>query len=386
MNKSPKHRKDFFICLKTQAQNSPNSRSASSRTGGIFDIAGLDRELAELEAKTSGAGFWSNQEAAQKTLQRIKQINAIKKPWDEILKEAADNLDLAELLAEEDAGENSPEAVELFRFAEDLELRLEKLEIQAMLTDENDIRNCYLEIHSGAGGTESCDWAQMLMRMYLRWAELRGFRVSEEDMQLGDEAGIKSATLNIQGEYAYGYLKAESGVHRLVRISPFDANKRRHTSFASVFVSPEIEDDVEIEIKDSDLRIDRFRSTGAGGQGVNTTDSAIRVTHIPTHIVVTCQNERSQLKNLASAMKVLRSRLYQMKLEEKEKEFAAIEAGKREIAWGSQIRSYVFQPYTMVKDHRTDYETGNIQAMMNGELLDNFIETYLKSQMTKSKK
>lgn len=346
----------------------------------------MDRELAELEAKTAGAGFWSNQEAAQKTLQRIKQINAIKKPWDEILKEAADNLDLAELLAEEDAGENSPEAVELFRFAEDLELRLEKLEIQAMLTDENDIRNCYLEIHSGAGGTESCDWAQMLMRMYLRWAELRGFRVSEEDMQLGDEAGIKSATLNIQGEYAYGYLKAESGVHRLVRISPFDANKRRHTSFASVFVSPEIEDDVEIEIKDSDLRIDRFRSTGAGGQGVNTTDSAIRVTHIPTHIVVTCQNERSQLKNLASAMKVLRSRLYQIKLEEKEKEFAAIEAGKREIAWGSQIRSYVFQPYTMVKDHRTDYETGNIQAMMNGELLDNFIETYLKSQMTKSKK
>jgi peptide chain release factor 2 len=217
--------------------------------------------------------------------------------------------------------------------------------------------------------------------MYVRWAELRGFKVKEEDLQPGDEAGIKSVTMYVQGEYAYGYLKAESGVHRLVRISPFDANSRRHTSFASVYASPEIDENIELDIKESDLRVDRYRSTGPGGQGVNTTDSAIRLTHLPTHIVVTCQNERSQHKNLATAMKVLRSRLYQLHIEEKEKELARLEAGKKEIGWGSQIRSYVFHPYNMVKDHRTDFETSNTQAMMNGELLDDFIEAFLKTQM-----
>ena len=336
-----------------------------------------------LEAKTAEGDFWNNQESAQKALQRIKQISNTTKPWNDLLRDISDNLEMAELLISDGASDTGSEAVELTRLVDEIEARLEKLETHSMLSGEHDIANCYLQIHPGAGGTESCDWAQMLMRMYVRWAELKGFRVSEEDIQPGDEAGIKSATLYIEGEYAYGLLKAESGVHRLVRISPFDANKRRHTSFASVFASPEVEDDVVVEIKEGDLRIDRFRATGPGGQGVNTTDSAVRVTHIPTRIVVTCQNERSQHKNLAIAMKVLRSRLYQLQLEEKERALAALEAGKKDIAWGSQIRSYVFQPYTMVKDHRTDYETGNIQAMMNGELLDNFIAAYLKMQMKK---
>ncbi|MBN1900093.1 peptide chain release factor 2 [Candidatus Sumerlaeota bacterium] len=351
-----------------------------------LDSESLEKELAQLEEKSSSADFWNSQEAAQKTLRRIKQISGLISPWNSLLKETSENLELAELLEAENTSEERTEVKELSRLADELTQKLEQLELQSMLSEEYDSNNCYLYIHPGAGGTESCDWAQMLLRMYARWAEIRGFKVTEEDIQPGDEAGVKSATLYIEGEYAYGYLKAENGVHRLVRISPFDANKRRHTSFASVFSSPEVDEDIELEIKESDLRIDRYRSTGCGGQGVNTTDSAIRITHLPTRTVVTCQNERSQLKNLASAMKVLRSRLYQMKLDEREKEMASIEAGKREIAWGSQIRSYVFQPYTMVKDHRTDYETGNIQAMMNGELLDDFIDAWLKSRMKTAKK
>ena len=292
---------------------------------------------------------------------------------------------MARLLEAESSPDDSHEVDELSRLTQDLQKRLELIEFQSMLSEEYDVSNCYLHIHPGAGGTESCDWAQMLMRMFVRWAEIKGFKVTEEDIQPGDEAGIKSALLSIEGEYAYGYLKAESGVHRLVRISPFDANKRRHTSFASVHASPEVDENIELDIKESDLRIDRYRSTGPGGQGVNTTDSAIRITHLPTHMVVTCQNERSQHKNLASAMKVLRSRLYQHYLEEREREMASVEAGKKDIAWGSQIRSYVFHPYNMVKDHRTNYETSNTQAMMNGELLDDFIEAWLKSKMKTAK-
>ena len=362
-------------------QNSQTCESDPWKTGGIFDLAGLEKEMAELESLSSSGDFWNNQESAQNTLKRIKQISGTIKPWNDLLKEIDENLEMAELLKAEGTPDDREDVKELSRITQDLEKKLEKLELQSMLSSEYDMNNCYLAIHPGAGGTESCDWAQMLLRMYVRWAELRGFKVTEEDLQPGDEAGIKSVMLFIEGEYAYGYLKAENGVHRLVRISPFDANKRRHTSFVSVYASPEVDDTIEIEIKDSDLRIDRYRSTGPGGQGVNTTDSAIRITHLPTRIVVTCQNERSQLKNLAIAMKVLRSRLYQIKLDEREKEMAALEAGKKEITWGSQIRSYVFQPYTMVKDHRTDYETGNIQAMMNGELLDDFIEAFLKEQM-----
>lgn len=366
--------------------NSRISGNAFSKTGGIFDTESLEKELSELEEKSGSANFWNNQEQAQKTLRRIKQITGLISPWNSLLKETSENLELAELLEAEGTSEERDEVKELSHLADSLEQKLERQELQSRLSEEYDINNCYLYIHPGAGGTESCDWAQMLLRMYVRWAEIRGFKVTEEDIQPGDEAGIKSVTLYIEGEYAYGYLKAENGVHRLVRISPFDANKRRHTSFASVFSSPEVDENIDLEIKESDLRIDRYRSTGPGGQGVNTTDSAIRITHLPTRIVVTCQNERSQLKNLAVAMKVLRSRLYQLKLEEREKEMASLEAGKREIAWGSQIRSYVFQPYTMVKDHRTDYETGNIQAMMNGELLDDFIDAYLKSRMKTAKK
>lgn len=355
------------------------------KTGGVFDLAGLEIELAKLEKESASGDFWDNQEAAQKSLRRLKQISGIIKPWNEILHEIEENLEMAQLLEAEGTSSEREEAAELAKLSEALEEKFDKMELQSMLSGEHDISNCYLYIHPGAGGTESCDWAQMLMRMYARWAELKGFKVKEEDLQPGDEAGIKSVTLFIEGEYAYGYLKAENGVHRLVRISPFDANKRRHTSFASVYASPEVDENIDIEIKESDLRIDRYRSTGPGGQGVNTTDSAIRITHAPTKIVVTCQNERSQHKNLAVAMNVLRSRLYQLELEQKEKQLQAMEAGKKEIAWGSQIRSYVFQPYTMVKDHRTGHETGNIQAMMNGEVLDSFIEAWLKTQMKTTK-
>jgi len=367
-------------------KSSPNCGIEPSKTGGIFDLPSLTSEMEEHEKKTTGTGFWDNQQAAQKTLRRIKQISSIVKPWDEMLTDVEDNLEMARLLKEEGASDDTSEVKELERLSEQMEKKLDQLELQSMLSGEHDINNCYLHIHPGAGGTESCDWAQMLMRMYLRWAEIRGFKVKEEDLQPGDEAGIKSATLFIQGEYAYGYLKAESGVHRLVRISPFDANSRRHTSFVSVHASPEVDENIDLEIEEKDLRVDRYCSSGPGGQGVNTTYSAVRVTHIPTRIVVTCQNERSQHKNLASAMSVLRSRLYQMKLEEMEKELASIEPGKKDIAWGSQIRSYVFHPYNMVKDHRTNYESGNVQAMMNGELLDSFIEAYLKEQMKTTRK
>jgi peptide chain release factor 2 len=245
-----------------------------------------------------------------------------------------------------------------------------------MFSGKVDIRNCILTIHPGAGGTESQDWAEMLMRMYLRYCELSGFQTEIMDILSGEEAGIKSVTIEVTGEYAYGYLKSEAGVHRLVRISPFDANKRRHTSFASVFVYPEIEEKIDIEINPADLKIDTYRASGAGGQHVNKTDSAIRITHIPTGIVVQCQNERSQHKNKANAMKILAARLYKLKQDERQKEKQKFEDEKKEIAWGNQIRSYVFHPYNMVKDHRTGYETSNVQAVMDGEI-HSFIKEFL---------
>lgn len=253
---------------------------------------------------------------------------------------------------------------------------IHSLEIKKMLGDEDDIKDAILTIHPGAGGTESQDWAQMLLRMYLRWIEEKSFVCSTMDFQSGEEAGIKSVTIEVKGEYAYGLLKAENGVHRLVRISPFDANRRRHTSFASVFVYPEIDDEIIIDINPSDLRIDTFRAGGHGGQHVNKTDSAVRITHIPTGIVTQCQNERSQHKNKANALKVLKSRLYKLKKEEEEKKREKIEESKKEIAWGSQIRSYVMHPYNLVKDHRTGLETGDVQSVMEGNI-DNFIEKYL---------
>jgi peptide chain release factor 2 len=253
------------------------------------------------------------------------------------------------------------------------------LEIKGLLANREDSKTAILAIHPGAGGTESHDWAQMLMRLYVRWSERRGFSTEILDLLPGEEAGIKSVTIEIKGNYAYGFLKSESGVHRLVRISPFDASGRRHTSFASVFVLPEIDEDVEIEISPNDLRIDTFRASGAGGQHVNKTDSAIRITHIPTNIVVTCQSERSQHKNKANAMKILKSRLYQRKLEEDRAKRQELEDKKTEIAWGNQIRSYVFQPYNMVKDHRTNHETGDVQRVMDGEIDDFIYEFLLKS-------
>ncbi|MBI4600248.1 peptide chain release factor 2, partial [Candidatus Uhrbacteria bacterium] len=256
-------------------------------------------------------------------------------------------------------------------------------EVKAMLSGENDFNNAILTINSGAGGTESQDWAMMLLRMYTRWGDRNGYKTEVLDMQYGEEAGIKSATVTFAGDYAYGYLRAEIGVHRLVRISPFDANKRRHTSFASVFVYPEVQDDIEVEVNESDLKIDVYRSSGPGGQGVNTTDSAVRITHIPTGIVVQCQNERSQHKNKASAMKVLRARLYEIEQEKKEEELRALEKSKKKIEWGSQIRSYVLHPYRLAKDLRTQVETGNVDAVLDGDL-DAFIEAYLLKGASKA--
>lgn len=264
----------------------------------------------------------------------------------------------------------------------DLDKKLEEAELKAMLSGENDFNNAILAINSGAGGTESQDWAMMLYRMYSRWADKGGYKSEVLDMQYGEEAGIKSATLLISGDYAYGYLKAEIGVHRLVRISPFDANKRRHTSFASVFVYPEIEDNIEVDISEADIRVDVYRASGPGGQGVNTTDSAVRLTHIPSGIVVQCQNERSQHKNKSSAMRVLKSRLYELEQEKKREETKVLEKSKKKIEWGSQIRSYVLHPYRLAKDLRTGVEMGNVDAVLDGEL-GRFIEAYLLSESQK---
>lgn len=325
--------------------------------------------------------FWSDRRAAQHTVQEKNKLERELKTWTDLERRVDDlgvMVDLAE--AEQDASIEGEIAGELAQ----AEQAAARLRVDLLLRGEKDASNAIVSIHPGAGGTESQDWAEMLMRMYVRWAETNGYQVETLDYQPGEQAGIKSVTLGIMGENAYGYLKAEAGVHRLVRISPFDANKRRHTSFASVFVYPEIEDDVEVAIEDKDLKIDTFRSGGAGGQNVNKVETAIRITHLPSGIVVQCQNERSQLKNKSGAMKVLRARLYELQQKKKEEEFATFVGEKKEIGFGSQIRSYVFQPYQLVKDHRTSIEIGNISAVMDGGI-DPFIEAYLLHSLKQAK-
>lgn len=332
---------------------------------------GRREKINKLEQFTSAPDFWDDNQKAQSIL---KEISGHKRWIEQIEKQEKELSDLDELA--ELVNDNSEEASEIERSLKSLVTDVEKLELTTLLSGPDDERNAILTIHPGAGGTESQDWASMLFRMYSRWCETHGYKTELLDYQPGETAGLKSATMEVVGEYAFGYLKTESGVHRLVRISPFDANSRRHTSFVSVHVYPEVDDTIEIEISDDDLRVDTYRSSGAGGQHVNKTSSAVRITHLPTGIVVQCQNERSQIKNRATAMKILRSRLYQLQLEEHRKKREAIEKTKKKIEWGSQIRSYVFHPYNLVKDHRTDAETSNVQAVMDGAI-DKFMEAYL---------
>ena len=339
-----------------------------------FDVANKEKELAELEKQTTQNEFWSDAENSSKVLKKItslkNKVNNFKK-----VKSELDNLvDMNELLQLE---EDEALAKELLHNTFELEKETDKLEITTLLSGKYDINNAIITIHPGAGGTEAQDWAEMLYRMYTRWANANGYEVKELDYLDGEEAGLKSVTFLVSGDYAYGYLKGEMGVHRLVRISPFDAGGRRHTSFASVEVLPEIAEDIEVDINPDDLRIDTYRASGAGGQHVNKTSSAIRITHIPTNIVVACQSERSQIQNRETAMKMLKSKLINLKEKEQKEKIEDLKGVQMDIAWGSQIRSYVFCPYTLVKDHRTNYEVGNVQAVMDGDL-NGFMDAYLK--------
>jgi peptide chain release factor 2 len=332
----------------------------------------LIEKIQTLEQRSGAADFWQNREHAENTMSTLKRLRDTFDPWKELKARFRDVKELFDLAVEE--GDESI-GEEIAAGLGSLRATYEQLKLLRLLGEENDPLPAFLTIHSGAGGTEACDWVSMLLRMYTRWAENHGYSTAILDM-LEAEGGIKSVTVEITGEYAYGFLKSETGIHRLVRISPFDASRRRHTSFASVFASPVIDDTIEVEIKTDDLRIDTYRAGGAGGQHVNKTDSAVRITHLPTGIVVQCQNERSQHKNKAMALKVLRSRLYEHYREQQDAEREKQESEKKDIAWGNQIRSYVFQPYSMVKDHRTKAETGNVQAVMDGDI-DQFIESYL---------
>ena len=329
--------------------------------------------LENLEKKMSGAGFWDNQESAQPVVSQLSALKSIIEPVEEIQREVEDLQELFEMAASESDKE------ELIQLEDDLSSlikRCEQIELTGLLSKPEDAKNCFFSIHAGAGGTESCDWVTMLLRMYSRYFEKNKYKFRELAITPGEEAGIRSITMNVSGAFAYGKLSCENGVHRLVRISPFDSQKRRHTSFAAVDCVPEFDEDIDIEIEEDDLRIDFYRASGAGGQHVNKVSSAVRITHQPSGIVVQCQNERSQHKNRAQAMKVLKAKLYMLEQQKRDAEVAKLYSKKGEIAWGNQIRSYVLQPYRMVKDHRTDFQTGNVDAVLDGEL-DGFIESYL---------
>ncbi|HEY5675027.1 MAG TPA: peptide chain release factor 2 [Malonomonas sp.] len=329
--------------------------------------------IQELEAEIARPEFWNQGDRAQELLRERTGLQKTVEAWDGANNQLEDLLVLIELGEEAEDQQTLDEVNSLLPEIENL---VEKMEFARMLSGEHDANCATLSINAGAGGTEAQDWAEMLLRMYLRYCERKGFKTEMTEYQAGDDAGIKSATFSVTGDYAYGYLKAENGIHRLVRISPFDSNAKRHTSFCSVFVFPELDDSIEIEIEDKDIRVDTFRASGAGGQHINKTDSAIRITHIPTGTVVSCQNERSQHKNRATAMKQLKGRLFELEMRKKEEEAASFSEDKKEIGWGSQIRSYVLHPYRMVKDHRTNHETGNTDAVLDGHL-DGFIEAYL---------
>ncbi len=339
-----------------------------------FDISGLSEKIKELEKQVSAEGFWDNQENSSKVLTELKRMQNKVEKFNNIRTELKNLEELNELLLLE---EDIEMGKALLKATETLKERIEKIELETLLSGKYDRNNAIVTLHPGAGGTESQDWAEMLYRMYARWGAANGFEVQEVDYLEGEEAGIKSVTFLVKGENAYGYLKGEMGVHRLVRISPFDAGGRRHTSFASVEVLPEITEDIKLDINPDDIKMDVYRASGAGGQKVNKTSSAVRLTHIPTNIVVACQTERSQVQNRETAMTMLKSKLLELKEKEHKEKIEDLKGVHREIAWGSQIRSYVFCPYTLVKDHRTNCETGNVEAVMNGEI-DNFIQEYLK--------
>lgn len=344
----------------------------------FLDVAGKQKRVAELELKMSEQGFWDSQQAAQKVIQESNLHKNIINPQVVFSRKVDDAKTLAELITESPDGTADAEVVELAALTQALLVEVADLEIASFLSGPLDRSNALLTVKAGAGGTESNDWADMLFRMYIRWAERRGYKVEIEEVSEGEGAGISSATIRIEGPNAYGYAKAERGVHRLVRISPFDANDRRHTSFASIDIVAEIEDDIDVEVNEADLRVDVYRSSGKGGQHVNKTESAVRLTHIPTGIVVACQRERSQHKNRDVAMKILRSRIYEKTLDDKRAEMERFYGEKGDIGWGNQIRSYVFQPYQMVKDLRTGVQTGNIQAVMDGDL-DQFVNAWLRA-------
>ncbi|MBR2786468.1 MAG: peptide chain release factor 2 [Clostridia bacterium] len=362
-----------------------NLKQKLKEMGESLDILKLENELAEFEKETLQEGFWNDNKKSSIILQKIKTIKNKLEKYNKLNAELNNLIEMSELVtleAEEKQQnlqeENNGLVTDIIEGTYTLQLEIEDLEITTLLSGKYDINNAIVTIHPGAGGTESQDWAEMLYRMYCRWANANGYTVQELDYLDGDEAGLKSVTFTVSGEYAYGYMKSEKGVHRLVRISPFDAGGRRHTSFASVEVLPEITEDIEIEINPDDLRIDTYRASGAGGQHINKTSSAIRITHIPTNIVVACQTERSQIQNRETAMKMLKSKLLDLKEREHKEKIEDLKGEQKDIAWGSQIRSYVFCPYTLVKDHRTNFEVGNVQGVMDGDL-NSFMKEYLKN-------